>query len=258
MTAVNYQHLIIPYGVSRWDKTIFSASAGTDESLTVECHTRFMVIDPLEAIPLRLNGVNYEFHEPPNMRLLPTVWEQLAFLETHFFALCSHYAKYQRLFISRYFGFIHDRIEAEQAVLRKAIEDFGNLYEYADWAFSALRPLPQAYVFAPVEKSDEAIPNADDFVAVDMVFWTGENLLALDLSDPNTTDPFQLRRLDRVKNAGIEILKVTPEVLENDDPNALRAVLPEIFHHFWRGELAPSRPFVDTKLGNITASEIDF
>ena len=258
MTTVNRQSRIIPYGVSHWDEKAFSSKPGADPTLTIECHTRFVIIDPARKAPLRLNGGQYEFHEPPNMRLLPTVFDQLAYLETHFFALCGTWSKFQRLFITRYFDFIVQRIEEECEPLSEAIEDFGNLYQYQDWAFSAFRPLPQAYIYAPKDKAIDSLPVAGDFIPSDIAFWTGTNMLVLYLSDPQTTDPFQSRRLERIRNAGIDVIEITPAVLEDKDSTAFRDLLPELMQNFWRGELAPSRPFVDTKLSDITASDIDF
>ena len=258
MITVNHQNRIIPYGATHWDEKTFSSSSGTDGALIIACRSRFIVIDPKKAAPLRLNGGQYAFQEPPIMRILPTVWDQLAFLEDHLVKLCGTWSKYQRLFVARYFDFIRLRVEEERPALSQMIEAFGNLYEYRDWAFSAPRPLPQAYVYAPKETGSTAPPQADDFTAADMAFWTGQNILILDLSDPNSTDPFQQRRHQRVKNAGIDILALPPAVLDDDNNRAFRALLPQSFQNFWHGELAPSRPFVDTKLGDITASEIDF
>ncbi|MEL0106511.1 MAG: hypothetical protein VW802_06150 [Rhodospirillaceae bacterium] len=258
MTMVNRQHIIIPYGLTHWDKNVFSSTMGAGGDLVINCRTRFVVIDPTEHSPLRLNGGQYEFHEPPNMRLLPTVLDQLAFLETHFFALCGTWSKMQRLFISRYFEFIVNRVEAERSHLSKSIEAFGNLYEYQDWAYSALRPLPQAYVFAPRGGSGEGLPQADDFILTDIVFWTGKKVFVLDFSDPNATDPFQKRKFDRIKNAGIKILPMTADILEDKSSSNFANSLPEVFQNFWQGELAPSRPFVDTKLGDLSISDIGF
>ena len=258
MTTVNREHWVIPYGVNHWDQKTFLSSLSAHATMTFDCHTRFLIIDPAHAIPLRLNGGQYDFHEPPNMRLIPTVFDQLAYLETHFLALCGTYSKLQRLFINRYFDFIVRRVEEECEPLSKAIEAFGNIYEYHDWAFSAFRPLPQAYIFAPKERSTDRAPQADDFISTDMAFWTGKTMLVLNLSDSGSTDPFQSRRLERIKNAGIDVLTVTPAVLEDAESSAFRDFLPEPMQNFWEGELAPSRPFVDTKLGDITARAIDF
>ena len=258
MTMVNRQHLILPYGVSHWDQKAYLATPEDEATINIDCHTRFVIIDPAAAAPLRLNGGQYEFHEPPNMRLLPTVWDQLVFLETHFYALCGTWSKFQRLFITRYFDFIVGRIEEERESLSKALAEFGNLYEYQDWAFSALRPLPQAYIYAPKDKTIDSLPEANDFIPTDMAFWTGTNLLVLSLSDPQSTDPFQSRRMERIKDAGIVVLAINPDVLEDKNSSAFRDLLPEPLKNFWHGELAPSRPFVDTKLGEITASNIDF
>jgi hypothetical protein len=258
MTTVNRQHLVLPYGAIHWDQKTFSSSPGAKDTLEIDCHTRFVIIDPAQATPLRLNGGQYEFHEPPNMRLVPTVFDQLAYLETHFITLCGTYSKLQRLFINRYFDFIVGRVEDECEPLSKVIEDFGNLYEYHDWAFSAFRPLPQAYIYAPKYHASDATPQADDFTPTEMAFWTGSTVLVIDLSDPGSTDPFQSRRLKRIKDAGINILAITPAVLDDQQSSAFRDLLPEPMQNFWHGELAPSRPFVDTKLGDISASTIDF
>ncbi|MEQ8195733.1 MAG: hypothetical protein RIB59_14705 [Rhodospirillales bacterium] len=258
MPSVNRQSLILPYGTNRWDEKIFSTTGGDRETLSFECRTRFVVIDPARRAPYRLNGGGYEFPEVPNLRLLPRVWDQLGYLEEHFLGLCGTWAKYQRLFIRCYFEFIRARVEAEKETLSSLIASFGDLYEYRDWAFSALRPFPQAYAYAPKQPAPDALPTAGDFVAVDIAFWTGEALLVIDLGNPETADPFQRRRMERIRNAGIAVISIVPDVLDGGDMMRLRDVLPESFSSFWKGELAPSRPFVDTKLGDIAPGVIGF
>ncbi|MEX2451529.1 MAG: hypothetical protein WD407_11790 [Rhodospirillales bacterium] len=258
MTTVNRQSLIIPYGTNRWDENVFSTTGGGHEVLTFECRTRFVVIDPARHAPYRLNGGRYEFPSPPNLRLLPTVWDQLGYLEEHFLGLCGTWAKYQQLFVTRYFDFIRARVEEEKEPLSARIASFGDLYEYRDWAFSALRPFPQAYLHAPKVPGGEALPTAGDFVAVDIAFWTGREIVVIDLGNPETADPFQRRRMERIRDAGIAVTSIAPAVLDGGDMMHLRDALPVSFSNFWEGELAPARPFVDTKLEDIDPGDIGF
>jgi hypothetical protein len=258
MTTVNRQSLIIPYGTNRWDENVFSTTGGDHEILTVECRTRFVVIDPARHAPYRLNGGRYEFPSPPNLRLLPTVWDQLGYLEEHCLSLCGSWAKYRQLFITRYFDFIRARVEEEKEALSARIASFGDLYEYRDWAFSALRPFPQAYLHAPKALGGEALPTAGDFVAVDIAFWTGREIVVIDLSGPDTADPFRQKRLERLTAAGIAIMALPPDILDGGDLSRFRRSLPDSFANFWEGELAPARPFVDTKLGDIDPGDRGF
>lgn len=258
MTMVNRHHLIIPYGVNRWNKDTFFSSFGENNTLILNCNTRYVLIDPLKEEPLRLNDNQYEFHETPNMRLLPTIFDQLSFLETHLHSLCGTWSKFQHLFITKYFDFIIHRLKEEKEYLSGLIKPFGNLYNHHDWAFSAFRPLPQSYIFAPKEVKIDKPPNSDDFIAVDITIWTGTKTLALFLKDLETSDPFKKNKLRRIRNSGINIIDIPALELEKNHIKIFSSLLPKEVQDFWNGEIAPSRPFVNTRLNNTIENNITF
>ncbi len=258
MPTVPRQSLIIPYGTSHWTDTSFTVAEQTETSTTYTSRTYTVVIDPAAAKPFRFNSGQYAFPSPPELRLLPTVWDRSQFLQDYCLGLCETWAKYQHLFIARYFDFIRLRIEEARDELTDKISSFGDLYEYRDWVFSALRPLPRAYIFAPKNLDQDVPPSANDFVMIDFVFWDGQNMIAINLTGSEKPDPFHQKRLDRLNQNGVKIISIEHAILEDENDYAFRQSLPPTLVNFWQGEIAPASPFVDTKLGDIAASDIGF
>jgi hypothetical protein len=126
---------------------------------------------------------------------------------------CGDYAPRRRRFVVWYFDFIAEHLSAHRDELAERLRRFDGLYAPEDWTWSALRPLPRAWLATP----NGALP-------ADIAFWDGLRLFAV---EHDTT------RQRALRNAGIEVLDIAKDPVR----------LPAGFHEFWRGEMLPASPF---------------
>jgi len=189
---------------------------------------------------LRLNSGGLEFGEPPPLRDMPAIDDQLAFLGRHFQHECGIWAKYSRLFIERYFDFIAREVSAHRAELTDRLARYGTLYDVDHWSFSALRPLPRAHLAAP-EGPEDSPP--ESLVPASIAFWTADGAVAVDLIGGATRGQREAVRRARLDAAGIRVIEMPHEILTRGDIDAFAARMPDDFHTFWRGEALPSGPF---------------
>jgi hypothetical protein len=121
--------------------------------------------------PLRLNT------EPVPAEIVPADtthearWAALAqWLE----AACGDYAVTRRRAVAAYLDFVRAELNAHRAELADRAARFDGLYAAEDWAWSALRPLPRAWL--------------GDDGPIDLAFWDGARLHRLDLAAPRFPD----------------------------------------------------------------------
>lgn len=208
----------------------------------VECLVPHVTIDPTEGLALRLNSGGLEFGEPPPLPLMPEIADQLAYLLTHFQRYCTVWDKYPRLFLENYFKFIRDQVADNQAELTQSLVPFGDLYEFEQWAFSALRPLPRAHLWAP-ENDKTAEFDSTGWIRVDFAFWSGAEIIAIDLTGTETRGRSHAGRSDRLARHGVKVIEIPNVVLTEAEPEIFAASLPAEFHGFWDPGPLPSGPF---------------
>lgn len=182
--------------------------------------------------PLRLNNAPYSYDEGiqgPG----PTAGERLAFLRDHLTDLCDLWAKRPRQFVSLYFRFIELVMQRDHLAIEEKTRRLGGLFTPADFAFSALRPLPRAHL---------------DGVRVDFAFWTGRSLIAVDITGDDA------RGREALAASGIQSLAIPAGEIARDDPALLEKALPPLFREFWRGEALPSSPFKASGLDSVSAA----
>ncbi len=121
---------------------------------------------------------------------------------------CGDYAVARVRFIAAYLAFIED--DLERSCIELAARTFDALYQIEDWTWSALRPLPRAW-----------IELATGAAAMDFAFWDGTRLYAVQLS----SNP----QAHLLEAAGIVTIGAS------DFPTSFRTM--------WRTEPLPASPF---------------
>jgi hypothetical protein len=242
--------IIIPFGADGVAPEQLSVRE-TDDGRQVECRLPHVIIDPSDDLALRLNSGGLEFGEPPPLPLMPEVADQLAYLLTHFKLYCTVWNKYPRLFLDRYFEFIRDQVAGNQAELTQSLAPFGDLYEFEQWAFSALRPLPRAHLWAP---EDDTVTEFDSagWIRVDFAFWGGAEIVAIDLIGSETRGASHARQSTRLAQHGIKVIEFPNAFLADAASNDFAASLPAEFLRFWDPGPLPSGPFRTTPLPDPT------
>ncbi|MBV8534463.1 MAG: hypothetical protein JO128_02650 [Alphaproteobacteria bacterium] len=225
--------LIIPYGTAEWRP---------------DAHGPQVTIDADARDPLRLNDGPYEFAELPPAVGTGTIAERLAILRDHLTEFCDQWAKRPRQFVALYFRFIDGVIAADRAAIDAHVTKFAGLFTAGDYAFSALRPLPRAHL--PV--------GGDARVRVDFAFWTGAQLVSVDITADEARGGAWQERARQLEAAGIQRIEIPGASIAKDDPAVLHGALPSEFAAFWRSEPLPSSPFRAASLGEIVAGEPEF
>lgn len=239
--APDPESLIIPYGVPAFRAGQVTARALRDGGAG-DMPAPFVAVDRSAGRMLRLNGDQYAFPEPPDLRTMTAAGAQLDFLREHLKHFCDLWAKPPLLFVDRYFDFVSARVEAEKDALMESLARFGGLYDYRDWALSAPRPLPRALLAT----ADGA------WCPADFVFWLGGRPLAVMLAGSGTPTRQDSERRQALADAGAEIAELSVAALTRSGADYLASgVLPAEFDRFWEGEVMPSSPFKGTSLAEI-------
>ncbi len=121
----------------------------------------------LGAAPLRLNS-----HEVP-AAVLAEAGEghsaRVAAMTSWLQSLCGDYAAASRRFVAEYMAFIAAELDRRRDALAAGLARYDGLYAVEDWTWSALRPLPRAWI------GRERIA---------MAFWDGQAVVAVDPANP--------------------------------------------------------------------------
>lgn len=225
--------LVIPYGTPLLRSDQVSIQDGA-----VACPVPFIRIDKYRDGILRLNGAQYDFPEPPDLRTMTDAAAQLAFLHSHLALYGDLWARPPKLFLERYFAFVRHCVDANRRSLKNMLEPFGSLFAVEDWALSAPRPLPRSHLSV-----------GGTFHPVDFAFWLGDRIVAVLLIGTATTR--DQGRQTALRTAGVETVEISNSDLVSAGPEYLHSALPTVFASFWEGEVMPSSPFKGTSLGDI-------
>jgi hypothetical protein len=136
--------------------------------------------------------------------------------------LCGDYNPNRQRFIAAYFRSITAHLNAYDEELVERLRRYDGLFQPHDWLWSALRPLPRAW-----------LPAEGKLLPCDFAFCDGERLITLELAGQET------ERARALRAAGFEVLCIAPGMLDDD----VLGTLPHGFRWFWRGEVLPSSPF---------------
>jgi hypothetical protein len=143
---------------------------------------------------------------------------RLAAMQQILHAACGDYAPQRERFVHAYLAAITAHIDAHQAELAERLKPYQGLYAPQDWLWSALRPLPRAW-----------LPAGDAMAMADVAFWDGTRPIAILLGDvPDVPDAVTCR--------------IAPALLAGP-PARLLCALPACFRQFWQSEILPRSPF---------------
>jgi len=178
--------------------------------------------------------------------------DQLASLCRTLTRHCDPWRRSQHRFLERYFDFVARHVENHRDELTRRLEPFAGLFQYRDWVYSALMPLPRAYVHAP----DSGEPfGPESLVPVDFAFWTGAATIVVEIPGKSTRSSVTDRRHGRLRRSGARIVELTDDVLEPANTAEFEDALPAGLHRFWRDLALPAGPLKPAAL-DVEAGEI--
>jgi hypothetical protein len=166
------------------------------------------------AEPLRLNS---EALPADAIAAAPNHVARVAAMRAYLRGLCGDYASHRMRFVEFYLDSMVAHLDAYRDEVAGELARFARLYAPEDWLWSSLRPLPRAWL------GEKAV------VPVDVAFWDGTQVIAIDLAGTQ-------------KLPGATICRVDTSALTGD-PLALLDLLPHSFRYFWRHDVLPRSPF---------------
>jgi len=238
--------LVIPYGTARPPHTWMTPSPAEDDFVI-----RVPYVTVAEALDgaLRLDDYLGRSHNVLGSDLLGD--NQLAKLRRALTRHCDPWQRSQHRFLECYFDFITRHVESHRDALIGKLEPFSTLYQFRDWVYSALIPLPRAHLHAP--NSSEAF-GPETLAQVDFAFWTGSTAIAIEILGKGTRSPVVNQRHFRLRRAGVGIIELANELLESANAADFEAALPEDLLLFWHDQALPSGLLKPAAL-NVEADE---
>jgi len=236
---------IIPFGTARAPNTWMTRSS-TGDGFAVR--VPFVTVAEGSDGALRLGDPIARSHPASE----PADENQLAGLRRTLLRHCDPWRRSQHRFLERYFDFVASHVEDYRDELAEKLEPFAGLFQYRDWVYSALMPLPRAHLHAP-ESGKPFGP--ESLVPVDFAFWTGGVTIAVDTPGKGTQSSTTERRHDRLRGSGAKVIELSDDVLESSKQTDFEAALPADFRRFWRDIALPSGPLKPAAL-DVEASEI--
>ena len=232
--------LLIPYGVSRLMPRFFSVVRTADGSERVRCSIAHAVVRPAGCPSLRLSDAGALVTRPAAAPNPVDAVGTVSVLRAAFEELCGLWWPVGRRFVALYFELAERLVDEHRHELEAKLAEFGDLYEYRDWIYSAPAPLPRAWI--PVNEAQAPAAAPESFVACDFAFWTGDAVTAVFVTGTETLTPARLERTRRLRNAGVGIHEIPAAAMETQGPDALRERMPAAFLRSWERERYPSGP----------------
>ncbi len=233
-------HLIIPFACPKWEIGSIRIAGVSTEATFFESETPCVYIDRNSKEPLRLRSfpdawpVDFSDAEIHDWRAALDV------LKNHTCEFGDLGTQAERQFISAYFDFLKDLTTniidpSEYAFIR-------NRFPKQDprWVFDALLPLPQAhlYVVDPLRDNSWASDpfSPKNMFKVDFAFWTGEELVAIEIDGGSHIGSEKHIRKDRMlQRAGVPVIHIMNSEIEEQPREVIKRLLPKSVTEFWTG-----------------------
>ncbi len=158
-------------------------------------------------------------------------------------ARTSPFSKRVRLFVERYLDFMKAQTEIYSLEL-----EGDEIFTAEDWIFSTWLPMPHAQIQLPPEFSGDE----PSFAEFDMAFWTGRQLIGIQVEQRNTMIKSKREKLDYLEghHPQIKIISIPRDRLTENEEGFPHDLFDEAFSKFWQGLTLPHGPNPSPFLAN--------
>jgi hypothetical protein len=234
-------HLILPFGSARkFDIPKITLSAAAANGIYLTADVPCVYIDRAEKRPLTMqdyrvltdNSHDSKFYRAPveaGVDYIRKLIEQCMPNDTTI---------YERTFLGLYFDYL-------KAFLRDDLSEIGNPFENPLSLFNALLPIPQMqlYVHDPLEDDWSGRLEPSNNFRVDFGFWTGAQLIAVEI-DGNEPSGYarDIRRDRLLRRAEVDVIHILNTEIEKHAGGVIYMLLPKEITYDWRQRPAPHEP----------------
>jgi hypothetical protein len=156
------------------------------------------------------------------------------------------FSKRIRLFVERYLEFMQAQLVRHASELASELES-DDILTAEDWIYSAWLPLPHAQIQLPAEFGPDFGAGDENFAELDVVFWTGDQLIGVQVEQAGSMIKSKREKLDYLKehHPQIKIVSIPRDKLSESAtnfPDFPGDLFDETFSCFWRGLSLPQGP----------------
>lgn len=146
---------------------------------------------------------------------------------------CSPWANTPRRLLAWYFAEVARRLADHSGDLAPRLSATGGLYTVEDWRYSALKPLPRA--FLPVGPGET--------VKVEVAVYRDGRWAALDSWGAEPTPKARRLKSEALAGAGIEVIDYGTGDLTPGNDALFGRIMGGVGLAFWEGDVLPTGPF---------------
>lgn len=221
--------LLIPFGCPKWEISKIKIAGVSPEATYFESDTPCVCINKQQQNAVRLQDFPSIF---PKLEFpsLKETWEALNFMRDYLKENCELQSPYEKRFLDLYFNHC-----------RKAVMFRNNVpSRNFDWVFHALLPIPQAHFYLK-----DPLTTQPKMVKVDFAFWTGEQLVLVEIDSPNKSGLEIICRDNMFKAEGIKegSVHILNSELDEFGEKIISSRLPESITKFWIGSTPGILPY---------------
>ena len=232
-------HLIIPFGRPKWDIKKIRIAGVSTEGTYFESDTPCVHIDANKdgSGPLRLRHIRDVF--PEQLPVHKNTQKALAAICNHLQENCELQNEFERRFLDLYFAYCLSTLSPPPILVahsQKTNDPLPVPYNDPNWVFHALLPLPQAHLYLtdPLKEGFSYIP--DNMVKVDFAFWTGQQIVGVEITgSSHVGDPKHIRKDRMLQRAGVHVIHILNDELVKHGTKAISSLLPRPMTRFWEG-----------------------
>ena len=215
-------------------ETVLAQYQGVERSQNFVLQNNYAEIDD-GSPPLRLSTPGWANFSLNNLRGIDTPELLFELSKEKIVTRIQPFSKRVRLFIERYFNFMNDRVSVYADQLPP-----DPLLTPLDWIFSAWLPLPHAKVLV----SAEEVSSPAQFIEFDLAFWTGKELLGIQVEQKGTMMKSKRVLLERFieDHPQFKAISITRDQLPDDVQVFPSELFDEYFLNFWSGAGLPKGP----------------
>lgn len=234
-------HLLIPFGRPKWDIERIKIVGVSTTATYIESDTPLVYINRSEKKALRLRDFLEVF--PGDFPSLLEQPEALEFIREHLKKTCNLDTDFEKRFLDLYFAHCSSTAEPTKWELQHHNrEKLPPPKNDPDWVFDALLPLPQAHLYSndPLRENYSFVP--DRMVKIDFAFWTGTEILAVEIDGSSHVGSESHVQKDRMlQRVGIPVFHILNAELLKHGQRVITHLLPPSVTHYWRNAEASFR-----------------
>lgn len=243
-------HMLMPFGCPKWEINQIQITGVSTDGTYFTSNTKCVHIDKASNTPLRLTEFPSYFPDKPNS--FPEIedpQEALTFAFDFLANNCELQTESEHRFLNLYKKFLLDSlwdIDGYWRVVDKPDDD-AEVKKFPDRLFYALMPFPQAHIYVrdPFSFSSAFNFAPDRMKKVDFAFWTGEQLVAIEIDGGSHIGNSDHVTKDRMlARAGVHVIHILNDELEQYGLTVISELLPSEITYFWKdlkynGQLNP-------------------